>query len=91
VGAFVSIPANLGNFTVVATYAGGKSVTDVISTSSTQTSKGATSIVADLADVNNVYSFVFATESQTPVKPGSLLNAPNLLGVGNGPSRVRRR
>ena len=86
VGAFVSIPASLGKFTVVATYAGGKATTDIISTSSVQTSQGATSIVADLADVNDVYSFVFATES----KKAAIVNESHPTGAPSTNSKVGR-
>jgi hypothetical protein len=87
VGAFVSIPASLGKFTVVATYSGGKATTDIIATSSSQTSQGATSIIADLADVNDVYSFVFATESQKTATVNELRPA----GALRAPAKVRRR
>lgn len=87
VGAFVSIPASLGKFTVVATYAGGKATTDIIATSTSQTSQGATSMIADLADVNDVYSFVFATESTKAATVNELRPA----GSVRASAKLRRR
>jgi|GEM_PF-2202956 len=87
VGAFVSIPASLGNFTVVATYAGGKATTDIISTSSSQTSKNGASVIADLADVNDVYTFVFADES----KKATMVNQIPPVGVPISHSKGRHR